>query len=198
MKFNFKNILNEIFEPFKIYLFSKFLGISLSGQNVRTTCDCDMYKVKFKNAISNLEPKSSSNFNLINKIINIQKDTSFIIENLPEIFKNEDIPDGDFLNLQCFIGSSQTPVKIFAEINQNQVTKTQFCPNKTETTTAKATVVSKKTQTSTRTTKELSKNVSLAKSTTTMSHTSENKTKSSGPRTSPSLTTLITPKKSPK
>jgi hypothetical protein len=61
VKFDFKNILNEIFEPFKKYFLTKFLGISLTGQNVRTTCDCDLYKVKFKNSISNLEPRSSSN-----------------------------------------------------------------------------------------------------------------------------------------
>ena len=126
----------------------------------------------------------------------------FLIENLSETFKNEEVPDGDLLNLQCFIGNSATPVKIFDVINQNIDTKSQFCPNNTETTTrAKpkdTTNSTKKAQSSTKSTsvtKELKKNSTnptLTKSAISMSHNSETRIKAS---VTPSLTTLMTSNK---
>ena len=126
----------------------------------------------------------------------------FLIENLSETFKNEEVPDGDLLYLQCFIGNSATPVKIFDVISQNIVTKSQFCPNNTVTTTrAKpkdTTIATKKAQSSTKSTsvtKEFTKNAtnpSLTKSTISMSHNSGTRIKASG---TPSLTTLMTSNK---
>jgi hypothetical protein len=123
----------------------------------------------------------------------------FLIENLSETFKNEEVPDGDLLNLQCFIGNIATPVKIFDVIKQNIVTKSQFCPNNTETTTRakpkETTIATKKSQSSTKSTsvtKEFTKNTtkpSLTKSTISMSHNSQTRIKAS---VTQSLTTLMT------
>ncbi len=79
----------------------------------------------------------------------------FLIDSLNDAFKNEEIPDGDILNLQCYIEDSSTPVKLFDVINQNIVSQSQFCRETTilvkpTTTTVKAKETTKKTTTSTK------------------------------------------------
>ena len=80
----------------------------------------------------------------------------YLIENLSQTFRNDEISEGAYLELECFIGNSQTSVKIFNLITKNQVAKSRFCSNFTEattttTTTKETNIVSKRTQSLTRT-----------------------------------------------
>ena len=95
---NFRDILNEVFSPYKVMFLAKFLAISIVSESTKVICDC-------------------------NTFLNM----NFLIEQLSMVFSNEKIPEGDMENFVCFKQDSDVPFNLFTMINQNAIKSSDFC-----------------------------------------------------------------------
>ena len=96
--FNFHDILNEIFVPFKIIFLTRFLSISLFNENGKIICDC-----------------------------NIFNDLNFLIDQLVNAFSSKKIPESFIENFLCYKKDSNSSINLFTLINHNSVKMSDFC-----------------------------------------------------------------------
>jgi hypothetical protein len=95
---NFKVILNDVFIRYKKIFLTRFLSISLVDQKYDKICDCNTYLA----------------FN-------------FLVEQLGQVYYNENVPYGDIQSLICLQKDSNKPLNLFDLINENQVDGGNFC-----------------------------------------------------------------------
>ncbi len=95
---NFREILNDIFAPYRAIFFTRFLSISLVSESGKIICEC-------------------------NTILDI----SFLTERLVEVFQNDKVPEGDLENFVCYKKDSDTALNLFSLISQNSLKTSDFC-----------------------------------------------------------------------
>jgi hypothetical protein len=95
---NFKVILNDVFIRYKKIFLTRFLSISLVDEKYDKICDCNTYLA----------------FN-------------FLVEQLGQVYYNENVPYGDIQSLICLQKDSNKPLNLFDLINENQVDGGNFC-----------------------------------------------------------------------
>ena len=104
--FNFQVLLNEIFLQFKVSFLTKFLAISVQNENEKMFCDCNIYT-----------------------------DLKFLIVQLGDLFSNLIIPKNGMNNFVCNEKDSISKFYFFTLIQQNSVTRSDFCASSSELTT---------------------------------------------------------------